>query len=1186
MTYAYKRALKESVEYFGGNELAAQVFVDKYALRDKDKNLVELTPTDMHKRLATAFARIEKQKFGDDAMTFDAIFNYFDKFKHIIPQGSPMSGIGNPSFVTLSNCYVIDPPLDSYGGIMWTDEQIVQISKRRGGSGTDISHLRPNGTSTQNSSRSSTGPVCFARRFSHSVREVGQDGRRGALMLTLDVHHPDVVEFAQCKHDKTEITGANISIRLSDEFLQAVEDDTDYEQRWPCDAKKPTISKKVSARKVWNSIIKNAHADAEPGLLFCDRIISESPADCYAAFKTVSTNPCSELPLSVLDSCRLLLLNALGFVEKAFTKDAEFNWRKFYEYVQVAQRLMDDLVDLELESIQRIIRKIEDDSEPDHIKSRELNMWRRIHKNCELGRRTGTGATALGDTLAALGISYGSKKAIQFTERFYRTLKFGCYVSSIKLAEELGAFPVYDAKLEGDCPFFMRFSEEECDIGDEIIKGEDVIKRMCHFGRRNIGLLTSAPAGTCSLLSSSPDGYHQTTSGIEPLYLVSSTRRKKGNPGDEGFRSDFVDNNGDHWMEFDVFHPQVQRWMDITGETDITKSPWHGNCAEDLDYKHRVKLQAVAQQHVDHAISSTVNLPADASVETVKKVYETAWKAGCFESGNFVFTPHGIKDISEIVEGDEVYTHSGNTSCVTEVYDLPVEDRTFYTLKIAGLSRIKVSEEHPLLVVELDDTESKKPWNLRHKNIVWKQTKDISIGDHVVSPMCVNNTNKIDSVCIHNNVIDYVLEDTLVFPSRIIPWSTNHSIGKCSNSHPIPDKIDVDKDLMYFLGWFIAEGHYSGRSLLRLNLHVNETDIAHHICRIVKEKFNLDAKSYVMTTETGESLRIEFSCSILSQWLENTIGRGSYNKKLPDWFTYLDNTMLNQLVSSHFAGDAGVTMSKTLSYQLILARNLLEQRVYAQYDYGQGYLVEQRTNNTMSCAKPYGTLWCYRVFGVETEQRCSKVYNFAVENEDSYVVNGLAVHNCKGITVYRKGCRDGVILENRVDEGKIDVERPRVIQCDVHHTSVKGRDYFVLVGLLDGKPYEVFAGKNGFIPKTIQAGTIIRKRKNFYIAKFDGSDEDLSPITASTDEMEEVVTRLTSLSLRGGADIHRVVQQLEKVGERVELNSFARGVARILKKYIPNGTKEGETCPKCQADSVIRQEGCVQCTACGWSKCL
>jgi ribonucleoside-diphosphate reductase alpha chain len=821
MTYTYKRALRESTEYFNGDILAAQVFVDKYALQNQKKQLLELTPTDMHWRIANEIARVEKDKFKDP-LSAQQVFDLLDHFKYLVPQGSPMFGIGNPNFVTLSNCYVIDPPLDSYGGIMWTDEQIVQISKRRGGSGTDISHLRPNKAPTRNSSRTSTGPVCFANRFSNSVREVGQDGRRGALMLTLSVHHPDAVEFAQCKADKTNVTGANISIRLSDKFLQAVIDDTTYEQKWPVDSETPEISRRVRARDVWNAIIENAHAHAEPGLLFWDRIISESPADCYAAlgFETVSTNPCSELPLSVLDSCRLLLLNTLSFVKDAFRGGASFQWATFFKYAGIAQRVMDDIVDLELEAVDKIIRKIEADDEPEHVKSRELDMWKRIESNCENGRRTGTGLTAVGDTLAALGIPYGSKKGKEFVEKLYRTLKFGCYTSSIEMAEELHPFPVFDHELESQCPFFKRFSKEKCDIGDAVLSGRTLMRRMAKSGRRNIALITSAPAGSCSMET-------QTSSGIEPLPYIECTRRKKGNPDDKGFRIDFIDDNGDHWMEFDFIHPQVQRWMNITGKTLKDKTPWTGSCAEDLNYKTRVELQAAAQQHVDHAISSTVNLPSDATVDDVKLVYETAWKSGC-----------------------------------------------------------------------------------------------------------------------------------------------------------------------------------------------------------------------------------------------------------------------------------------------------------------------------------------------------------------------------KGITVYRKGSRDGVILEKGVDKteqgSKIDMKRPRSLPCEVYHTSVRGQSYFVLVGLLDGQPYEVFAGKNGFIPKSIKTGSIFRKRKDFYVAKFDGTDDELSPITAATNEMEEVVTRLTSLSLREGADMHRVVQQLEKVGERQELHSFARGVARILKKYIPDGTQEGEQCPNCKAKggSVIRQEGCVLCTACGWSKCL
>ena len=818
--YPYDEAVKASTSYFSGDELAARVFVDKYALRNKQQELLELTPDDMHHRIATELARVEKKKFKKP-LTEPQIYEYMKGFKRIIPQGSPMTGIGNyDQYVTLSNCYVIDPPEDSYGGIHHTDQQITQISKRRGGTGVDVSRLRPSGSATANSSRTSTGIISFMERFSNSIREVGQGGRRGALMITLDVHHPQVLDFATVKNDLTKVTGANISLRLSDEFLTAVSQDTDYEQRWPVEKGHAKITKQVKAKEVWEQIIKNAHAMAEPGLLFWDNIIRNSPADCYAdlGFKTVSTNPCSELPLSVLDSCRLLLLRLLTYVNNPYTENAEFDYDAFFADAKIAQRLMDDLVDLETEHIDRIIAKIESDPEAEHLKIVELTTWKRIRQNCVNGRRTGTGITALGDTLAALGLKYDSDEAIAMTESIFKTLKFAAYESSIDMAEELGPFLVWNPELEKDCEFFKRFKEESIAFKCKRISGSDLIARMNKVGRRNIALLTAAPAGSVSILT-------QTTSGIEPLFLMFFFRKKKGNHNDEGFRVDFTDPNGDTWMEFKVYHQQVLEWMKVTGETDESKSPWAWSCANDLDWKQRVLLQATANRHVDHAISSTLNLPSNTTVEQVAEIYEAAWRAGC-----------------------------------------------------------------------------------------------------------------------------------------------------------------------------------------------------------------------------------------------------------------------------------------------------------------------------------------------------------------------------KGITVYRDGCRTGVLTSDSVkDKKEVNEERPRTLPCDIHHISVKGQKYFVLVGFKEGRtPYEVFAGRNGFLDKKYTLGFIKRKKKGLY--ELYGVEEDgektllLAPVTAVATEYEESITRLASLALRSGSDIHLLVQQLEKVNG--ELNSFAKSVARALKLYIKNGTEEkGESCPQCNNESLIRQEGCKTCKICGWSGC-
>lgn len=604
-----------SLAYFGGDDFAAKVFMDKYALTDGKGGFFEKDPSDMHRRIAKEFARIEKGKFKKP-FTEEEIFAALDKFNRIVPQGSPLYGIGNKSqFISLSNCYVVDSPADSYGAIMAADESLVQISKRRGGVGVDLSHLRPENAATKNAARTSTGVISFASRFSNSIREVGQHGRRGALMLTLNVHHPDILAFVKAKRDLTKITGANMSVRLTDEFLKAVDAGEHYEQRWPVDSRNPKMSKKVDAKTIWDAIVENAHHMAEPGLLFWDNIIKESPSDCYAdcGFETISTNPCSEIPLSKFDSCRLMLLNCFGYVKNPFTDKAKFDFDSFHKDSMMLQRLMDDLVDLEIECIDRIINKIKIDPESESIKDRELALWENIKYAAENGRRTGSGMTGIGDMIAAMNIPYASDEGIKFIANVYRKFKLSCYRSSVEMAKELGSFPIFNAEKEAKNPFLNRIKDQDLELWQD----------MQHYGRRNIALLTTAPCGSVSNLT-------QTSSGIEPQFsIMPYTRRKKGNPGDVGFRSDFIDANGDHWMEFKIFPPKVKMWMEITGETDLTKSPWHGSTANELDWKKRVELQAAVQKEIDHAISSTLNLPNNVSIASVDEIYRTAWKSGC-----------------------------------------------------------------------------------------------------------------------------------------------------------------------------------------------------------------------------------------------------------------------------------------------------------------------------------------------------------------------------------------------------------------------------------------------------------------------------------------------------------------------------------------------------------------------------
>ena len=607
----YENVFRQSLEYFKGDTLAAAVFAKKYALTDNDGDILEATPDDMHRRMAKEFARIEEKY--PNPLTSDEIYQLFRNFGFVVPQGSPMAGIGNPYQIqSLSNCFVIDSPADSYGGILKTDQELVQIAKRRGGIGFDISTIRPKGLTTANAARTTDGIEVFMDRYSNSCREVAQGGRRGALMLTISVHHPQIRDFIRIKRELTRVTGANISIRLTDEFLNAVSAEQQFELRFPVDIDADhIISEMIDASSLWHDIIESAHTCAEPGLLFWDNVKRNSPADIYAdeGFATTSTNPCGEIVLSPYDSCRLMLINLRSLVRDPYTAAAAFDFEKMAEVVQKAQRLMDDLIDLEIEQINKIIAKIESDPEVVPIKRIELDLWSNIRDRAVKGRRTGLGVSAVGDTLAALGVKYGSDKSIRIVESIYRCLAINAYRSSCIMARERGAFPVHDHTKEVDHPFLRRIWE----VAPDIEEMSEV------HGRRNIALTTTAPAGSVSTLT-------QTTSGIEPAYLLKYTRRRKVTD-DESF--DFVDDVGDRWKEYEVNHPGFQAWMNITGKTAVEDSPYYGACSNDIDWVQKVNVQAAAQRWICHAISNTTNIPEDTDIETVKKIYTTAWKMGC-----------------------------------------------------------------------------------------------------------------------------------------------------------------------------------------------------------------------------------------------------------------------------------------------------------------------------------------------------------------------------------------------------------------------------------------------------------------------------------------------------------------------------------------------------------------------------
>ena len=626
-TYTFDEAFKASLNYFTGDELAAKVWVNKYALKDALGNIYEKSPVDMHHRLAGEIARIEAKY--PNPLSEQELFDLFDHFRYIVPQGSPMTGIGNEfQIASLSNCFVIglEGQADSYGAIIRIDEEQVQLMKRRGGVGHDLSHIRPKGSPVKNSALTSTGLVPFMERYSNSTREVAQDGRRGALMLSVSIKHPDSEAFIDAKMTEGKVTGANVSVKIDDEFMRAVTEGLPYRQQYPISSEQPLYVKDVDAAALWKKIIHNAWKSAEPGVLFWDTILRESVPDCYAdlGFRTVSTNPCGEIPLCPYDSCRLLAINLYSYVVNPFTKDSYFDFDLFRNHVSLALRIMDDIIDLESEKIEQILSKIDSDPESMEVKQSERHLWEKIQHKTLQGRRTGVGITAEGDMLAAMGLRYGSDEATNFAELVQKTLALAAYRSSVNLAKERGAFPVFDAEREKKNPFINRLREAEPDLYEDMLR----------FGRRNIACLTIAPTGTTSLMT-------QTTSGIEPVFLPVYKRRRKVNPNDSESRVDFVDETGDAFEEYTVFHHKFVTWMLANGysvtkkygqaEVDalVAKSPYYKATSNDVDWLAKVRMQGRVQKWVDHSISVTINLPNSVNEDLVNQLYVEAWRCGC-----------------------------------------------------------------------------------------------------------------------------------------------------------------------------------------------------------------------------------------------------------------------------------------------------------------------------------------------------------------------------------------------------------------------------------------------------------------------------------------------------------------------------------------------------------------------------
>ena len=626
-TYTYDEAFKASLEYFGGDELAARVWVNKYAVKDSFGTIYEKSPEQMHWRIANEIARIESKY--NNPMSAQEIFDLLDHFKYIVPQGSPMTGIGNDhQIASLSNCFVIgiEGNADSYGAIIRIDEEQVQLMKRRGGVGHDLSHIRPKGTPVKNSALTSTGIVPFMERYSNSTREVAQDGRRGALMLSVSIKHPDAEAFIDAKMTEGKVTGANVSVKIDDDFMKAVTEGTPYTQQYPIDSTSPTHSKSIDANKLWEKIIHNAWKSAEPEVLFWDTITRESIPDCYAdlGFRTVSTNPCGEIPLCPYDSCRLLAINLFSYVKNPFTAEATFDFALLKEHVAKAQRIMDDIIDLELEKIEAIQEKISSDPEGEEVKGAEKKLWEKIHRKSSMGRRTGVGITAEGDMLAAMGLRYGSEEATDFSEEVHKSIALAAYGSSVSLAKERGAFEIYSTEREANNPFINRLREADPALYEEMKK----------YGRRNIACLTIAPTGTVSIMT-------QTTSGIEPVFMPVYKRRRKVNPNDAEVHIDFTDENGDAFEEYVVYHHKFVEWMKKNGidttkrysqvelDSIVARSPYAKATSNDIDWVAKVQMQGRIQKWVDHSISVTINLPNNVDEKLVNELYVTAWKSGC-----------------------------------------------------------------------------------------------------------------------------------------------------------------------------------------------------------------------------------------------------------------------------------------------------------------------------------------------------------------------------------------------------------------------------------------------------------------------------------------------------------------------------------------------------------------------------
>lgn len=1136
---------QDTLDFFGGDELASDVFLKKYAVTRPDGTIEEYLPTQMWKRMAKAAAAVEDDKEKWEEKFLEVLTDW-----KAVPQGSIMFALGNPhQKSSMSNCFVLPVQDDSLESIFQCAKEMAQTYAYRGGVGIDISPLRPEGAVVSNAARTSTGAWSFMDFYSYVTRLIGQHGRRGALMLTIADSHPDLLRFITAKKDKTKVTGANISVRISDAFMNAVETDSEWEMKFT--TKHETISHKMPAREIWDTLIETTTTTAEPGIIFWDTVLRESPADCYGdvGFTTQTTNPCGEVPLAYYDACTLLSQNLTLYTRNNFTRNAYFDFDGLANDVTIAVRFLDNVKELDL----------------------KLMPLKKQREVAAKGRRIGMGSHGLADTLANLCIKYDSDRGIEFIDKLYEFYAKTVYKASVELAAEKGTFPIFDVDKEKNNPFLNR-------IG------------FAGVPRRNIACLTCAPTGTVSCLC-------QTSSGLEPVFRNFYTRRRKITHNEAiSIPKDklFVDKTGDLWQEYKVAHHNVQKYMkqkDIQKFEDV-ELPNYFVESQNIDWTKRVKIQATIQKWTDHSISSTANLPARTSKETVKQIYMEAFRQKCFPSGHSIATPNGLKDISEIKKGDEVFGLDGKAHTVTE-HQSRYTNEELITIKASGLESVCCTAEHPIAVIEQKKKYTKNEngskhsyWEKNYKNFVWKMAKDIEIGDHVVCPKQLFSKNFISQIEVKDYLDQYIIDNELVYKSRSLPWKKEIKT-KSPASYGVKNVIEIGHDFMYLLGWYIAEGH-TQNSYVRFSLNVNERPIAEKLVLIIERLFGVSSSIEVITNgENGknQSLRIQCGSTVLRDFFDNLCGKYAENKHLPKWFANLQPQFLKTLVDNYHQGDTGVTISPTLSRELFIAYLLIGAIPQYVPNYGEGFHVKQCAT-TRCVGKPFEEFRCYRVRKIEKSNYSGKVYNFGVSDVESYLVNGIIVHNCKGFTIYVDGCRDGVLIteDSKSSIKKTDApKRPYTLDADVYHITVKGQLYFVIVGLMDKDPYEVFAGQNGFIDRKVKSAKVTKIKRGFYKAEFNDGTVIENIGEYITDE-QAAITRLISLSLRHGADIKHCVAVLERVPG--DMHNFGRSMARALKNYIPDNTViTGSSCPSCGGENLKREMGCVVCVDCAWSGC-